>query len=311
VTGTADAACRRRPLIDGINSERNRPVHDLRGKVAFITGAARGQGRSHAIHLAEAGASIVAVDICGQIDTVPYPMGTADDLAQTAEMVTAAGGAILTKVVDVRDLDALTEAAEAGVDMFGGLDIVVANAGTVNGIAPLWEIDEQQFIDQIDVNLTGVWRTIKATVPALLDRGTGGSVILISSISGLVAEVNVGHYAASKHGVVGLMRNLAAELAPHSIRVNCVNPTNVNTPMIDNDAYNTLFSGGKENATQADSIEALQDMNAMPVPFVEPEDISNAVLYLASDASRYVTGTNHVVDAGALGPFKAPKLASR
>ncbi|MGH3639218.1 MAG: mycofactocin-coupled SDR family oxidoreductase [Mycobacterium sp.] len=286
-------------------------MHDLRGKVAFITGAARGQGRSHAIHLAQAGASIVAVDICGQIDTVPYPMGTADELAQTAEMVTEAGGAILTKVVDVRDLGALTEAAEAGVDMFGGLDIVVANAGTVNGIAPLWEIDEQQFIDQIDVNLTGVWRTIKATVPALLDRGTGGSVILISSISGLVAEVNVGHYAASKHGVVGLMRNLAAELAPHSIRVNCVNPTNVNTPMIDNDAYNTLFSGGKENATQADSIEALQDMNAMPVPFVEPEDISNAVLYLASDASRYVTGTNHVVDAGALGPFKAPKLASR
>lgn len=282
---------------------------ELAGKVAFITGAARGQGRSHALRLAEAGAAIVAVDICAQIDSVPYPMGTTTDLDRTVELVQSRGGSILGFVADVRDSASLAAAVERTVAEFGGLDIVVANAGTVNGIAPMWELSEEQFLDQLDVNLTGVWRTIKACVPTLLEQGRGGSIILISSISGLVAELNVGHYSASKHGVNGLMRTLAGELAPHSIRVNSVNPTNVNTLMIDNDAYNTLFSGGKEGATQEDSIPALREMNAMPIPFVEPIDISNAVHYLASDAARYVTGTAMVVDAGALAPFKAPRLS--
>jgi SDR family mycofactocin-dependent oxidoreductase len=283
-------------------------MFDLTGKVALITGAARGQGRSHALRLAAAGASIVAVDICKQIDSVPYPMGTRDDLDETAKAVRAQGGRILTLEADVRSSAALDAAVDAAVAEFGGLDAVVANAGTVNGIAPLWELSDEQFLDQIDTNLTGVWRTIKATVPQMIRQGRGGSIILISSISGIVAELNVGHYSASKHGVNGLMRNLAAELAPHSIRVNTINPTNVNTPMIDNPAYNKLFSGGKDGATQQDSIPALQGMNALPVPFVEPVDISNAVIYLASEAGRYVTGTTHVVDAGALAPFKLPQL---
>ncbi|MEW5808216.1 MAG: mycofactocin-coupled SDR family oxidoreductase [Actinomycetota bacterium] len=280
----------------------------LEGKVALITGAARGQGRSHAVRLAEAGASIVALDICTQIPTVPYPMGSRDDLDQTAQVVRDLGGSIVTREADVRSAGDLDAAVEAAVREFGGIDIVVANAGTVNGIAPMWELSEDQVRDQFDVNLMGVWRTIKATVPQLIRQRRGGAVILISSISGLVAELNVGHYSASKHGVNGLMRTLAAELAPYSIRVNSVNPTNVNTKMIDNDAYNRLFSGGKDNATQQDSLAALQAMNGLPVPFVEPEDISNAVLYLASHAGRYVTGITHVVDAGALAPFKAPQL---
>ena len=304
---SSTAACW--PAGDGRGSqdqpdEEGSSLFDLTGKVALITGAARGQGRSHAVRLAEAGAAIVAVDICAQIDSVPYPMSTRDDLDETADLVRAAGGSIVAMEADIRSSASLDAAVAAGISEFGGIDIVVANAGTVNGIAPMWELSEQQFVDQLDVNLTGTWRTIKATVPHMLRQGRGGSIILISSISGLVAELNVGHYSASKHGVNGLMRTLAGELAPYSIRVNSVNPTNVNTPMIDNPAYNNLFSGGKAGATQADSIPALQEMNALPIPFVEPIDISNAVLYLACEASRYVTGTAQIVDAGALAPFK-------
>ncbi|GAA2571737.1 mycofactocin-coupled SDR family oxidoreductase [Mycolicibacterium diernhoferi] len=279
---------------------------DLTGKVAFVTGAARGQGRSHAIKLAEQGADILAIDICKQIDTVPYPMSTPADLDETVRLVRETGRRIVAGRVDVRDLGGLKTFVDQGVKELGRLDVVVANAGTVNDIAPMWEISEEQFQDQLDTNLTGVWKTVKATVPHLIEQNQGGSVIIISSISGLVAELNVGHYAASKHGANGLMRTLAGELAPHWIRVNSVNPTNVDTLMINNDAYNTLFSGGKPDATQEDSIPALKGMNALPIPFVQPEDISNAVLYLASDVSRYVTGTAMVVDAGAMGPFKIP-----
>jgi len=279
---------------------------DMTGKVAFVTGAARGQGRSHAIKLAEQGADILAIDICKQIDTVPYPMSTPADLDETVRLVGETGRRVVAGQVDVRDLAALKTFVDQGIEELGRLDVVVANAGTVNDIAPMWEISEEQFQDQLDTNLTGVWKTIKATVPHLIDQNQGGSVVIISSISGLVAELNVGHYAASKHGANGLMRTLAGELAPHWIRVNSVNPTNVDTLMINNDAYNTLFSGGKPDATQEDSITALKGMNALPIPFVQPEDISNAVLYLASDVSRYVTGTAMVVDAGAMGPFKIP-----
>jgi NAD(P)-dependent dehydrogenase (short-subunit alcohol dehydrogenase family) len=233
-------------------------------------------------------------------------MSTPDDLDETVRLASETGRRIVAEMIDVRDLEKLQRFVSRGIQQLGRLDVVVANAGTVNGIAPMWELEEDQFRDQLDVNLVGVWKTIKATVPHLLTQGEGGSIILISSISGLVAELNVGHYSASKHGVNGLMRTLAGELAPHRIRVNSVNPTNVNTLMIDNDAYNTLFSGGKSNATQADSVPALQAMNALPIPFVEPIDITNAVLYLASDASRYVTGTTMVVDGGAMAPFKIP-----
>ncbi|MGE2732170.1 mycofactocin-coupled SDR family oxidoreductase [Mycolicibacterium vaccae] len=279
---------------------------DLTGKVAFVTGAARGQGRSHALRLAEQGADILAIDICEQIDTVPYPMATPADLEETVRLVAGTGRRILAERVDVRDLAALKSVVDKGIRELGRLDVVVANAGTVNDIAPMWEITEAQFQDQLDTNLTGVWKTVKATVPHLIEQGEGGSIIIISSISGLVAELNVGHYAAAKHGANGLMRTLAGELAPYWIRVNSVNPTNVDTLMINNDAYNTLFSGGKSGATQQDSIPALKGMNALPIRFVQPEDVSGAVMYLASDVSRYVTGTAMVVDAGAMGPFKIP-----
>jgi len=280
----------------------------LEGKVALITGAARGQGRSHALRLAEEGADIIALDVCRQIETVPYPMADSEDLITTVDLVKSRGRHVFAREVDVRDLAGMQSAVGAGVSELGRLDIVVANAGTLNDTAPLWELTEEQFQDQIDVNLTGVWKTIKASVPVLLRQNEGGAVILISSISGLTVELNVGHYAASKHGVNGLMRTLSGELAPHNIRVNSINPTNVNTIMINNPRYNRLFAGGKDGATQDDALDALTAMHALPVPFLEPADVSNAVVYLASDDGRYITGTAHVIDAGALNPFKAPHL---
>jgi len=277
----------------------------LHGKVAFITGLARGQGRSHALTLAREGASIIGIDICQQIETAPYAMSTPDDLAETVRLVEEAGGKIRVQQADVRDLDAVKRAVDDGVNFFGRLDVVVANAATVNGFGPLWELDERQFQDQWEVNVGGVWHTLKATVPTLLEQGEGGSIVLIASMSGLAPELNIGHYVASKHAVIGLMRNAAAELAPHSIRVNTVCPTCVNTPMLNNPEFLALFTGGTGTRYE-DAFPAMQDLNALPVPFVEPSDISNTVLYLASDDSRYVTGTNAIVAAGALLPFKIP-----
>ena len=261
--------------------------------------------------MADEGADIIAIDICNQIDSVPYPLADSDDLGTTVDLVKSRGRRIYAAEADVRDLAGLQEAVAAGIGQLGRLDIVVANAGTLNDTAPMWELSERQFQDQIDVNLTGVWKTIKATVPVLLRQGEGGVVILIASISGLRAELNVGHYAASKHGVNGLMRTLSAELAPHGIRVNSINPTNVNTSMINNPCYNRLFAGGIEGATQEDALEALTAMHALPIPFLDPIDVSNAVMYLASDDGRYITGTTHVIDAGALNPFKATHLSAK
>ena len=278
------------------------------GKVALITGAARGQGRSHALRLAEEGADVIALDVCAQIDTVPYPMADTDDLVTTVDLIKSRGRRVYADEVDVRDLRGLETAVAAGVSELGRLDIVVANAGTLNDTAPLWELTEQQFQDQIGVNLTGVWKTIKATVPTLLRQNEGGVILLIGSISGLTVELNVGHYAASKHGVNGLMRTLSGELAPYGIRVNSINPTNVNTAMINNPRYNRLFAGGKDGATQDDALAALTAMHALPVPFLDPVDVSNAVAYLASDDGRFITGTAHVIDAGAMNPFKLPHL---
>ncbi|MET9080875.1 mycofactocin-coupled SDR family oxidoreductase [Streptomyces sp. NPDC004237] len=278
------------------------------GKVAFITGAARGQGRSHAIRLAEEGADIIGVDICAQLDTVPYPMSRPEDLKETVRLVEKTGRRMLGFQADTRDLGALQAAVEQGVAEFGRLDTVVANACTLNGTAAAWELTEEQFEEQVGVGLGGTWRTVKATVPHLIDQGQGGSVILISSTSGLAAELHVAHYVAAKTGVTGLMRALSAELAPHMIRVNSIHPTNVHTPMIENQHLVDLFAGGRPGFTfgNEEIRRGFQNMNALPVPWLDPVDISNAVLYLASDETRYVTGTTHVVDAGALAPFKHP-----
>jgi (+)-trans-carveol dehydrogenase len=269
----------------------------VEGKVAFITGAARGQGRSHAITLAREGADIIAVDLCAQIGTVPYPMATPEDLAQTVKEVEAAGRRIVATQADVRDYDALKQALDDGVAQLGRLDIVSANAGIVS-YGTLAELPEQTWRDMIDIDLTGVWHTAKAAIPHLRAGGRGGSIIVTSSEMGLRGLPNTGHYTAAKHGVVGLMRTLALELAPDFIRVNSIHPTTVNTPMVMNSATYRLFRPDLEDPTADDMAEASRAVNALPIPWVEPADISNAVLWLASDESRYVTGITLPVDAG-------------
>jgi (+)-trans-carveol dehydrogenase len=270
----------------------------LEGKVAFITGAARGQGRSHAITLAREGADIIAVDLAKQIDSVPYPMATPDDLAETVKEVEALDRRIVATQADVRDYDALKAAVDDGVAQLGRLDIVSANAGIVSyGRAE--ELAEQTWQDMIDTNLTGVWHAAKAAIPYLRAGGHGGSIVLTSSYAGLKAYQNLAHYVAAKHAVVGLMRTLALELAPDFIRVNAVLPTTVDTPMSHNQASYRLFRPDLENPTADDIAELAQAMNVLPVPWVEPVDISNALLFLASDDARYITGVALPVDAGA------------
>jgi SDR family mycofactocin-dependent oxidoreductase len=272
----------------------------VEGKVAFITGAARGQGRSHAIRLARDGADIIAVDLCGQVGSVPYAMSTPEDLAQTVKEVEALDRRIVASQADVRDYGAVKAALDAGVAELGRLDIVSANAG-IFSFGTLEELSETEWQDMIDTNLTGVWHTAKAAIPHLRAAG-GGSIVLTSSTAGLEAIPNAGHYTSAKHGVVGLMRTLALELAPDMIRVNSVHPTVVNTDMIQNAATYALFAPdlAEKDRTKEALAPRFQAMNALPIPWVEPVDISNAVLWLASDESRYVTGVTLPIDAGLL-----------
>ncbi|GGV42556.1 putative short-chain type dehydrogenase/reductase [Actinomadura cremea] len=272
----------------------------VEGKVAFITGAARGQGRSHAVRLAEEGADIIAIDICKQIDTVPVPMGTPEDLAETAAQVEKLGRRIVTAQVDVRDYDALKAAVDDGVSRLGRLDIILANAGLAASGDKLEKMSAQLWQDSIDVNLTGVWHTVKAAVPHIIDAGRGGSIVLTSSVGGLKAHPNIANYIASKHGVVGLMRSMAVEFAEHSIRVNSVHPTQVNSPMFMNEMTMRMFRPDLENPGADDMAVVSQMMNTLPVPWVEPVDVSNAVLFLVSEDARYVTGVPLPIDAGSL-----------
>ena len=273
-------------------------VGRVAGKVAFITGAARGQGRSHAVRLAEEGADIIAVDICAPVDTVEYKAATPDDLAGTVEQVERLDRRIVAVQADVRDFGAVSEAVRRGVSELGRLDIVAANAGILNmGLSH--EQSEQQWQTMIDVNLTGVWHTAKAAIPVLIEQGTGGSIIITSSLGGLKAGPGASGYIAAKFGVVGLARSLAHELAPHRVRVNTVNPTNVHTEMLDNMMVRRAFRPDLENPTFEEARDSYSVMNLWPVPWVETKDISNAVLWLASDESRYVTGIALPVDLGA------------
>ncbi|MBX6387545.1 MAG: mycofactocin-coupled SDR family oxidoreductase [Frankia sp.] len=269
------------------------------GKVALITGAARGQGRAHAVRLAEEGADIIAIDACAPMATVPYPLADEAELAETAALVEAAGRRVVARRADVRDLDSLTAAVDEGVAALGRLDVVCANAG-VNTPAPMVEMTEEVWQEIVDIDLTGVWRTCRAAIPHLIAGGRGGAIILTSSAAGLKAYANIAHYTAAKHGVVGLMKTLAQELAPHRIRVNTVNPTQVDTPMIMNEPMYRLFCPDIENPTREDFAPVSQAMNALPIPWVEPVDVSNAVLFLASDEARYITGVALPVDAGVL-----------
>jgi SDR family mycofactocin-dependent oxidoreductase len=272
----------------------------VEGKVAFITGAARGQGRSHAIRLAQEGADIIAVDLAEDVPSVRrfYPGATEADLAETVKQVEALDRRIVATKADVRDYAALKAALDDGVSQLGRLDIVSANAGIFIFGDQTHLVSEEDWADVTNINLTGVWHTTKAAIPQLIEQGTGGSIILTSSTAGLKGTPNVGPYTASKHAVVGLMRTLALELAPHSIRVNSVHPTSVGTDMILNEATYKLFMPDVEHPTRAQAAEVFQTINALPIPWVEPVDISNAVLWLASDEARYVTGVTLPVDAG-------------
>jgi SDR family mycofactocin-dependent oxidoreductase len=271
----------------------------VQGKVAFITGAARGQGRSHAIRLAEEGADIIAVDIAGPVPSVSaYPLATEEDLAETVSQVEALDRRIVARKADVRDVASLRSALEDGVAQLGRLDIVVANAGIYQTASTL-ELDDTAWQETIGINLTGVWNTVKAALPHLIAAG-GGSVILTSSVLGLRGAANSIHYSAAKHGVVGIMRSVAAEFGGHRIRVNSIHPTLVNTVMIQNEQVWRMFDPENPRPSRESAAPVFQTVNTLPVPWVEPVDISNAVLFLASDESRYITGVTLPVDAGAL-----------
>ena len=270
----------------------------LDGKVAFITGAARGQGRSHALRLAQEGADIIAVDIAEQMSTVPYAMSTQEDLDETVRQVEALDRRIVARKADVRDGEALRAAVDEGVAELGRLDIVAANAGIFSS-GSAEELTEEQWNDMIEVNLSGVWRTCKVAIPHLRAAG-GGSIIITSSTAGLNGFPNFAHYVSAKHGVVGLMRTLALELAPDMIRVNSVHPTSVDTDMIQNETMYELFAPDlePEQRTREALGKRFTTLNALPIPWVEAVDISNAVLFLASDEARYITGVTLPVDAG-------------
>ncbi len=269
----------------------------VEGKVAFITGAARGQGRSHALRLAEEGADIIAVDICRSLPTVPFEGATPEDLAHTAKLVEELDRRIVVREADVRDLGQLHEAVQEGLSELGHIDIVCCNAG-IGAFAPAVEMDEEVWQETIDVNLTGVWKTIRAAVPPMVERRQGGSIIITSSVAGLFGFPLLANYSSAKHGVVGLMRTLTQELAPYMIRVNCVHPTTVNTPMVMNPAFYGWVRPDLDNPQREDMGEVFKGYNALPLPWVEPVDISNAVLWLASDEARYVTGVTLPIDAG-------------
>ncbi|UMB68483.1 mycofactocin-coupled SDR family oxidoreductase [Mycobacterium paraterrae] len=269
---------------------------ELDNTVAVITGAARGQGRSHAVALAEQGADIIAIDICADIDAIPYPLGSTADLEKTAQLVRDTGRKVVPVVADVRDLAALEAGVRGGIDELGDIDIVVANAGVV-AIGDPQIRAEPVFTTIVDTNLTGVWHTLLATVPSIIRKGRGGSVVLVSSSQGLTGRGGDGSaamfaYAASKHGVVGLMRSAANAYAPHKIRVNSVNPSGVATPMIINDF---VINGMTANPNPAVSQMLLPD-----TPLVEAQDVTEAVLWLVSPRARYVTGISVPVDAGHL-----------
>ena len=271
----------------------------LDGKVAFVTGAARGQGRSHARRLAEEGADIIALDACATPDWLSYPLASEADLAQTAKEVEALGRRVVARRADVRDLAAVRAVLDEGVAELGGqLDIVCANAGIISQPMPTWEIDLGQWRELIDVTLTGVFVTVKAAIPLMIAAGNGGSITLTSSGAALISGAGLGDYKVAKAGVLSLTRTLACELAEHFIRVNAICPTAVDTPMIQNETLYRSFRPDLPNPGREDVKAGFQTMNLLPIPWVDSVDVSNAIVWLASDAARYITGVTLPVDAG-------------
>jgi (+)-trans-carveol dehydrogenase len=271
----------------------------LENKVAFITGAARGQGRAHAVRLASEGADIIAVDICDRVSTNVAPPATPADLEETVRLVEKLDRRIVAKQADVRSFQGLSSALEAGIAELGRLDIVCANAA-VWSFGKMHELTEEMWQDCIDVCLTGVWHTCKAAVPHLIEQGSGGSVIITSSAAGLVGFPNGSHYVAAKHGLVGLMRTMANELGEYKIRVNTIHPGNVDTPLMHNPETYHLLAPDLESPTVEDATSRLAARNLLPYAWLQPEDISAMVAFLASDEARYITGSTFSVDLGAV-----------
>jgi (+)-trans-carveol dehydrogenase len=283
----------------------------LDGKVALISGGARGQGRSHAVTLAREGADIVVFDICRQLPTVEIPMSTPEDLEETEALVAATGRRVVAMQGDVRDSASVDAVVEAGLDKFGHIDIVVANAG-IDSIAPTPTMPDDVWEEMIAVNLTGVFKTIRGTLPSMIERNQGGSIVITSSCAGLTPYPNHIHYCASKFGVIGIAKCLALELAYYRIRCNAVAPAAVHTDLVINPVLFKLFAG-RPDATEEEVIPIFRGLNLIDEPWIEPSDVSNAVLWLASEESRYVTGITLPVDLGLLikGPFTAEAAAAR
>jgi SDR family mycofactocin-dependent oxidoreductase len=285
----------RKRSIGPSENRRRVSVGKLDGKVAFVTGGARGQGRSHAVHFAREGADVIVIDICEQIPSVEYAMSTLAELEETARMVREAGGRLVAVKADVRELDSVTQAVERGMRDLGRLDIVVANAGIMATTGKQAKSMDAWHVS-IATMLTGVYHTLAAAMQPMIDAGRGGSMVVIGSTAGQtgfsfnVGMLNPGEmgYAAAKHGVVGLMRNFARALGPYGIRVNCVHPMGVRTPMVVNEFYGRTLA----------SAPAGWLANCLQIDLLEPQDVSNAVTWLCSEESRYITGSSITVDAG-------------
>ena len=276
-------------------------MSSLEGRVAFVTGAARGQGRSHAVTLAKAGADVVITDIGEDIASAPYHLATLADLHETERQITALGRRSLARQADVRHSGELDAVVAEAVRVFGGIDIVCANAGIGPHFRKTWELTDADWNDVLDVNLTGVFHTVRAVIPPMIERGAGGSIILTSSLAGLKGYSNIAAYVAAKHGVNGLMRTLANELGPWNIRVNTVCPGLINTPMMMNPPTYAVFRPELDNPGREDAAEVFRTMQVLPATWLEPVDVSEVVRFLASDEARFLTGAAIPVDAGQIG----------
>jgi SDR family mycofactocin-dependent oxidoreductase len=267
-------------------------------KVVLISGVARGQGRSHAVRFAKEGASIIGFDLCADLPTVTYGLATPEEMAQTEEQVRAVGGRISTGVADVRDIDQIRSVVAEGVGEFGGIDVVIANAAVLGGAGPMWQIDDAVFQNVIETNLIGVWKTLKVAIPEMLKREGHRSVVVTSSGAGVKGPANIGDYVASKHALVGLIKTLARELGPYGVRANAVLPGNCDTEMLHNDQVMGMYFPGRTSPSREEFAGQAIAASPLGVPWVDPIDISVAVLWLASAEARYVTGVALPVDGG-------------
>lgn len=277
-------------------------AHRFEDKTVLISGAARGQGRAHALRFAAEGANIVACDLCGQLPSNQYQMATPEDLAETVRLVEGLDRRIVAEQADVRDYDAVEQVVARGVAEFGPIDVVVPNAGCFGYVGHTWEIPQQSWDDVLGTNLMGAWNLTRAVIPAMIERGEGGAIVFTASAAGLRAYSNIGDYTVSKHAVIGLMRVLAQELGDHSIRVNAVCPTGVRTGIMVNDVVKKLFFPDRDPAemSEAEYEEAIRPIHLLPTGLVEPEDVTAAILWLASEETRFITGVSLPVDAGLL-----------